>query len=437
MFFYAWGEHVYVVIMLISIFCNYLFGLLIHNSSTKTKRKLVLIITVMFNIGMLGVFKYSAFIVNNFNNIFNIDIVISNLRLPLGISFFTFQALSYVIDVYRNDSKVQKNLFSLALYISLFPQLVAGPIVRYQTVAEQIDNREYKIEKFGQGVYRLILGLFKKVIIANTLGGVVDSVFYINPSNIATATAWLAIICYSLQIFFDFSGYSDMAIGLGKMFGFDFLENFNYPYISRSVSEFWRRWHISLGTWFKDYVYISLGGSRNGRIRTYINLSIVWFLTGFWHGASWNFIAWGAYFGALIILEKLFLQEKILSKVFSPIAHLYSILAVMGGWVLFRADNLWYAYDFVKTMFAINNTALYDSQTLMYLNDNWLIILIGSILSTPIVKCIIKWIRNKNENIFEKNFVYALSGIITSFLFILVIINLVNSTYNPFLYFRF
>ncbi len=433
--FYAWGEGIYLLIMIISILFNYLFGIMIYKYN-KIK-KTTLIISIIFNIGMLAVFKYSGFFVYNLNNLLNINIPIPNIRLPLGISFFTFQAISYVIDVYRNDTKVQKKIFDLSLYISLFPQLVAGPIVRYQTVADQITKREHSIEKFGEGVNRFIIGMFKKVIIANTLGLVADYVFLENPKEIAVMTAWLGIICYSLQIFFDFSGYSDMAIGIGKMFGFDFLENFNYPYIANSASEFWRRWHISLGSWFRDYVYIPLGGSRKGKVRTYINLAIVWFLTGFWHGASWNFIAWGMYFGILIAIEKAFLEEKVLKKVFTPVSHIYLILVVIGGWVLFRSENIWYAYDFVKTMFGINNTPLYDASTFTYINDNWYIIVTAMILSTPLLKNVKDKILSKNDKILNNNFVYCTKSIVLSLIVILVVMNLVNSTYNPFLYFRF
>ncbi len=291
LFFYAWGEPTYIVIMILSIIANFIFG---RQVSIENKyRKIWLTTSVIFNIGMLGVFKYTGFFIDNLNNIFNLNIMNPQIALPLGISFFTFQAMSYVIDVYRHDAKVQNNIFNMALYISLFPQLVAGPIVRYQTIADQIIEREHNLLKFEKGIGRFILGLSKKVILANSLGLLADSVFSTNINDIAILSSWLGIISYSLQIFFDFSGYSDMAIGLGQMFGFEFLENFNYPYISKSASEFWRRWHISLGSWFRDYVYIPLGGSRKGKVRTYINLFIVWFLTGFWHGASWTFIAWG------------------------------------------------------------------------------------------------------------------------------------------------
>lgn len=314
LFFYAWGEPTYVLIMILSIIVNYICGLLVEENKKTIIKKFGLILAIVFNILMLGVFKYSGFLVSNINNILNINLPLPKIALPLGISFFTFQAMSYVIDVYKKDAKVQRSILNLSLYISLFPQLVAGPIVRYQTIADQIDYREHNISKFGEGVNRFIIGLSKKVILSNSLGMLADAVFNTSVEDLTIISSWLGIIAYSLQIFFDFSGYSDMAIGLGKMFGFEFLENFNYPYISQSASEFWRRWHISLGSWFRDYVYFPLGGSRKGTLRTYINLFIVWFLTGFWHGASWTFIAWGLYFGVLIGMEKAFLEKNILQK---------------------------------------------------------------------------------------------------------------------------
>ncbi|EPZ57268.1 MBOAT, membrane-bound O-acyltransferase family protein [[Clostridium] sordellii ATCC 9714] len=333
---------------------------------------------------MLGIFKYTGFFIENINRMFGNNITNPGIALPLGISFFTFQAMSYVIDVYRDDAKVQKNLLHLALYISLFPQLVAGPIVRYQTVADQIENRKHTVQKFENGVSRFIIGLSKKVLLSNSLGMLADSVFNTQISELTVLSAWLGIIAYSLQIFFDFSGYSDMAIGLGNMFGFEFLENFNYPYISKSASEFWRRWHISLGSWFKDYIYIPLGGSKKGKLRNYINLFIVWFLTGFWHGASWTFIAWGLYFGILIAIEKAFLG-KILDKIYPPISHLYLVLVVMIGWIFFRSNSFNYAFNYIKLLFGLDNNLLYNNLTIMYLNDYGYILILSVIFSIPII----------------------------------------------------
>ena len=436
LFFYAWGEPTYVVIMLVSIVANYLCGLLVDDNREDKVRVAGVVISVVFNICMLGVFKYSGFLVENINSIFNLSINVPDIALPLGISFFTFQAMSYVIDVYRKDAKVQKSILKLSLYISLFPQLVAGPIVRYQTVADQIENREHNIEKFADGVRRFIIGLGKKVILSNSLGMLADSVFGMQTYQLTVVSSWLGIIAYSLQIFFDFSGYSDMAIGLGKMFGFEFLENFNYPYISQSASEFWRRWHISLGSWFRDYVYFPLGGSRRGNTRTYINLFIVWFLTGFWHGASWTFVAWGLYFGLLIGMEKSY-WGKILNKLPKVVRHMYLLLVVISGWVFFRADSFTYSIEFIKNMFLLGTNNIFDGLALSYLNDYWFVITLSIIFCMPVVE----WIKNKiesiNDNILESNISYILNSVLYTGIFLVVIFKLVNSTYNPFLYFRF
>lgn len=432
LFFYAWGEPIYIVIMLVSILFNFIFGKKVDVRNDGKSRKFWLISSVIFNIGMLGVFKYTGFFIENINGLFKTTITNPGISLPLGISFFTFQAMSYVIDVYRKDAKVQNNLLNLALYISLFPQLVAGPIVRYQTVADQIESREHNLDKFTEGVSRFIIGLSKKVILSNSLGMLADSVFNTPTFDLTITSAWLGIIAYSLQIFFDFSGYSDMAIGLGKMFGFEFLENFNYPYISKSAGEFWRRWHISLGSWFRDYVYIPLGGSRKGKIRTYLNLFIVWFLTGFWHGASWTFIAWGLYFGVLIALEKAFL-DNILNKLYAPIRHIYLILAVMIGWIFFRANNFLQAFEYIKVLFGINGNSMYNNLTLTYLNDYAYIILISILFSVPIIP----WVKQRLHRFNNYSIYYIIKSIIFMSMFTFIIIKLVNSTYNPFLYFRF
>lgn len=429
LFFYAWGEPIYIVIMLISIIFNFLFGKKVSNKEDKLRKRWILT-SILFNIGMLVVFKYTGFFIENINSIFTTNIANPGIALPLGISFFTFQAMSYVIDVYRGDAKVQENIFDMALYISLFPQLVAGPIVRYQTVANQIIEREHSVDKFSDGISRFIIGLSKKVILSNALGTLADQVFATEIGQLTIASSWLGIIAYSLQIFFDFSGYSDMSIGLGKMFGFEFLENFNYPYISQSASEFWRRWHISLGSWFRDYVYIPLGGSRKGNLRTYINLFIVWFLTGFWHGANWTFIAWGLYFGILIAAEKAFL-DKMLNKMYKPIRHIYLILAVMIGWVFFRSNTFLQAFQYLGSLIGLSGQALYNNYTLKYINDYWYTIVLAIIFSMPTIKTIRKYIGNKN------NIYYFTKSMILMILFAIIIIKLANSTYNPFLYFRF
>ena len=436
LFFYAWGEPTYVVIMLISIGANYLCGLLVDEKRADKVRVTGVVISVIFNICMLGVFKYSGFFVKNINAAFNTSLPVPEIALPLGISFFTFQAMSYVIDVYRKDAKVQKNIFDLSLYISLFPQLVAGPIVRYQTVADQIEEREHNIIKFGDGVRRFIIGLGKKVLLSNSLGMLADSVFEMQTYQLTVVSTWLGILAYSLQIFFDFSGYSDMAIGLGKMFGFEFLENFNYPYISQSASEFWRRWHISLGSWFRDYVYFPLGGSRRGNVRTYINLFIVWFLTGFWHGASWTFIAWGLYFGLLIGMEKSYLG-KLLNKVPRFVRHIYLLLVVMIGWVFFRADSFSYSIEFIKNMFFMGTNVIFDGVAASYINDYWFVLVLSMIFCMPIVDWFRRKIEVANDKILESNISYVLNSVVYTGIFLIVIFKLVNSTYNPFLYFRF
>ena len=436
LFFYAWGEPTYVVIMLISIGANYLCGLLVDEKRADKVRVTGVVISVIFNICMLGVFKYSGFFIKNINVVFNTSLPVPEIALPLGISFFTFQAMSYVVDVYRKDAKVQKNIFDLSLYISLFPQLVAGPIVRYQTVANQIEEREHNIIKFGDGVRRFIIGLGKKVLLSNSLGMLADSVFGMQTYQLTIVSTWLGILAYSLQIFFDFSGYSDMAIGLGKMFGFEFLENFNYPYISQSASEFWRRWHISLGSWFRDYVYFPLGGSRRGNVRTYINLFIVWFLTGFWHGASWTFIAWGLYFGLLIGMEKSYLG-KLLNKVPRFVRHIYLLLVVMIGWVFFRADSFSYSIEFIKNMFFMGTNVIFDGVAASYINDYWFVLVLSMIFCMPIVDWFRRKIEVANDKILESNISYVLNSVVYTGILLIVIFKLVNSTYNPFLYFRF
>ncbi|MFQ5070655.1 membrane-bound O-acyltransferase family protein [Clostridioides difficile] len=435
LFFYAWGEPKYIFLMLGSIVVNYIFGLKV-SSDNKKEQKLWLTLSVIFNISLLVIFKYSNFFVDNFNALFNSHISIPTIALPLGISFFTFQTMSYVIDVYRKDGRVQRNIFDLALYVSLFPQLVAGPIVRYQTVDEQISKRIYSNEKFAVGVNRFICGLAKKVILANQLGMVADGVFSANIANLSIAESWLGIICYTLQIYFDFSGYSDMAIGLGKIFGFDFLENFNYPYISQSVSEFWRRWHISLSSWFRDYVYIHLGGNRVSPIKQYTNLFVVWSLTGIWHGANWTFLTWGIYYGILISIEKVFLG-KLLKKVPQIFRHIYLILIVMIGWVFFRADNIVQASEFVQVLFGVGSNPICNNSFIMYINDYGYIIILSIIFAIPIIPKLKSILKSKTKKLVESNFVYMLHSTFLVALMFIVVVILINSTYNPFLYFRF
>ncbi|MBQ3421818.1 MAG: MBOAT family protein [Romboutsia sp.] len=429
--FYAWGGLLYLPLLLISIFINYIFGILIDKyNNDKKKRKVVLIISIIFNILYLGVFKYTNFITDNINILFNTNINIPTIPLPIGISFYTFQAMSYVIDVYKHDGRVQKNVFNLALYISMFPQLVAGPIVRYQTVDDQIAERTHSFDKFNSGMERFIQGLFKKIIISNSVGELSTLIYNASSHEMSVATAWLGAIAYTLQIYFDFSGYSDMAIGLGHMLGFDFLENFNYPYISKSVAEFWRRWHISLGSWFRGYIYIPLGGNRVSTFKIYRNLAVVWIVTGIWHGASWNFVAWGAYFGIFIMMERAFLQ-KLLNKLPNFIQHIYLLLIVVFGWVLFSQPNLTSAIDYMKIMVGAGDYPLINGYTGFYLAQYWFELLIAVIISMPILSYIRKW--NKNINVIIK----PLKPIVLISLFGLSVIYLVNSTFNPFIYFNF
>lgn len=437
LFFYAWGEPKYVFLMLFSIVMNYIFGLLVHSFAEKsTLKKGVLALSILGNLAILGFYKYSGFLVDNLNALFNLNIVMEPLPLPIGISFFTFQAMSYVIDVYRNDAKVQKNVFDLALYISLFPQLVAGPIVRYNTIADQIKKRVHNIELFSDGVRQFIIGLAKKVLLANPFGEIADTIFAVPADGLSVTSAWIGILAYTLQIYFDFSGYSDMAIGLGKMFGFEFLANFNYPYISKSVAEFWRRWHISLSTWFRDYVYIPLGGNRKGKWKTYRNILIVWTITGFWHGASWTFMAWGFYYGILISLERAGLS-KLIDKMPRVLQHLYVLIIVMIGWVFFRADNFAYSFEFIQTMFGMNGTALLDNRAIGYFYDQSYLFLLGFIFSTPIYPWFIGKLEKYDGNLVVKPLRYLGGPLIYFGLILLVTMFLVNSTYNPFIYFRF
>ena len=438
--FYAWGEPVYVFLMLISIVINYVFGLLVANKEKNGKRKkVILVISIIANLLILGYFKYANFFIDLINNIFSTTNAFQDLPLPIGISFFTFQAMSYVIDVYRDDAKKQRNIFDLALFIALFPQLVAGPIVRYTTIAEQLKSRVHNMDLFVKGVQQFILGLSKKVIIANPMGEIADTIFATPTSEMSVATIWLGIIAYSIQIYFDFSGYSDMAIGLGKMFGFKFLINFNYPYISRSVSEFWRRWHISLSSWFRDYIYIPLGGNRGGTFKTYRNILIVWTVTGFWHGASWTFMAWGFYYGVLIAVERAGMLKWI-NKLPRPLQHVYVIMIVMVGWIFFRADNFTYSFDYIQGMFGIGAATLFDNTASLIINDNGYLFILAFIFAMPVYP----WVMDKlnalqvkvNSSIFTtmRNMV---EPIVFMLLLLVITVYLVNSTYNPFIYFRF
>lgn len=429
--FYAWGEPKYLAIMLLTILINWLGAIAVDKF--KTHQKLTLSLTIIANLAFLIYFKYFNFLIENCNNIFNAHIEPLNIIMPIGISFYTFQALSYVVDVYRGECKVQKDIYKLALYICLFPQLIAGPIVKYHDVAEQIDSREVNFGKVDLGVKRFIIGLSKKVLIANTMGAIADKIFIQSPDTFSPLIAWMGAVSYSFQLYFDFSGYSDMAIGLGLIFGFHFLENFNYPYISKSITEFWRRWHISLSTWFKEYVYIPLGGNRRGKLKTLRNLGIVFLLTGIWHGAAWNFVVWGLWHGFFIIIEKIInikeFEQKYTQKWVHTLQHIYCIMAFVIGWVMFRADTLTYAWEYIKNMFGLLKIQNITYGIGYYIDTFEIIIFITALLcSIPIFN---KMLDVKNK------FGRVCINIWLLVMFILSTAAIASSTYNPFIYFRF
>jgi len=430
--FYAWGEPVYLFLMLLSILFNYFSGLdIARNLQDKRAAKRSLVFNLIINLAVLGFFKYEGFVLDTLNGILPVHISYHALPLPIGISFYTFQILSYIIDVYRGNVKVQTNLPNFALYVTMFPQLIAGPIVQYADVDEQLASREVSRTKFGEGSMYFIRGLAKKVLLANTSGMIFTEVSGLAKDNIAVMTAWLGAFAYMFQIYFDFSGYSDMAIGLGKMFGFEFNMNFNYPYVSKSITEFWRRWHISLSSWFRDYVYIPLGGNRVSKIKHIRNLLIVWFLTGLWHGAAWNFVAWGLYYGVILIIEK-YLLSPVLDRLPDVVRHIYSIVLVVIGWVLFFSSSFGQAADYIRVMFGAGAHGFADRESMYLLTSNlilWLILIFGS---TPLVHFRYEhMLRTKKWN------TTIINSVVYVALFIVCIAYLVTETYNPFLYFRF
>ena len=430
LFFYFYGEPRLIGMLIFSILMNYLFGL----SMRGTYRKPLLILCVIANLSLLGVFKYLNFFISTADSLLGLSIPVTGIVMPIGISFYTFQALSYVIDVYRREVPPQHDPFSLALYVSMFPQLIAGPIVRYTTIADQLDNRRESTDMFAYGIKRFVTGLAKKVLLANTIGQVWTQLSAMEVSSMSVVGTWVGALAFTFQIYFDFSAYSDMAIGLGQMLGFKFLENFDYPYISKSITEFWRRWHISLGTWFREYVYIPLGGNRKGLIRQIFNLLIVWFCTGFWHGASWNFLIWGGYYGVLLIIEKLFLL-KVLKKIPAFFSHVYTLFFVVIGWVIFGFDDMTKGWEYLKGMFGFGGLQLVDNMSLYLLLSNLVLILILIVASTPLPaklgRKIMSLVQTKTwaAMIIENVFIIAI--------FVISVAFLVNSTYNPFLYFRF
>lgn len=440
--FYTWGEGYYVLLMLISIALNYCVGIGLEHAPTRLIRKRILLLGVAANLVGLGFFKYTNWLLTTIADLLGRDgllILETPIHLPIGISFFTFQAISYIVDVYRNETPAQNNPFRLGLYISSFPQLIAGPIVRYNQVAEQIGRRGHSFTLFASGAERFITGLGKKVLIANPLALVADSIFSQQPETLSPELAWLGILCYSLQIYFDFSGYSDMAVGLGRIFGFHFPENFNYPYIARSVQDFWRRWHISLSSWFRDYLYIPLGGNKKGNLRTHINLFTVFILCGLWHGASWNFLIWGLIHGLFLVLERKMLRDFI-RRMPVFIARLYTLLVVSHAWVFFRAEDLSYAGDYLKAMYFLNDRADYAFNLKAYWGINPLFCLslgLGVLFATPVAK----WCREAfHPKLSGSSFLPALeiTRAISYLAILYVCISfLAVNAYNPFIYFRF
>ena len=433
--FYGWGEPIYIFLMMFSIVFNYLSGVeLEQRRKQQDERKLRICFwsTVAVNLAILGFFKYYGFFVVNLNKILPVEIPYKELALPIGISFYTFQTLSYIIDVYKGEVEVQKNLVSFGTYVTMFPQLIAGPIVRYSDVEVQLRKRTMNIAKFGDGVLWFLRGLGKKVLLANNIGMVFDTILAMGTSERSVLTAWIGCLAYTMQIYYDFSGYSDMAIGLGKMLGFEFMKNFDYPYISKSVTEFWRRWHISLGSWFREYVYIPLGGNRVSVSRHVRNILVVWLLTGFWHGAAWNFMFWGLYYGVFLLIEKYFLHS-VLEKVPAVFSHIYTMFLVMVGWVFFFAPTMGQAFSYLGNMVGVGGNGLLDSTGIYYLTTNIILFLIMALCATPKVYEIFHGFSLADSSGFR------LVGTILVYcgIFVATTAYLVNVTYNPFLYFRF
>ncbi len=427
--FYFYGEPKYVFLMIAEIVIAYTGAILIDKYKSQSKN--ILIITLFIHVFLLIIFKYTDFIIQTINDISNANIKLLNIALPIGISFYTFQIISYVIDVYNGKVKVQKNIINLATYISLFPQLVAGPIVRYQTVEKELDDRVHSFNNFAYGIRRFSIGLAKKVLIANALGELCTKAFVLNETTVIFY--WIFGISYMLQLYFDFSAYSDMAIGLGRIFGFNFPENFNYPYISKSITEFWRRWHISLGTWFKDYVYIPLGGNRDGKYKQIRNILIVWLLTGIWHGANWTFLIWGLLFGIILIIEKIFLN-KFMEKLPSFIKRIYVLFIVMILFIIFNAENMSVALTNIKGLFGMNGEVFVNDYTLHYLKSYLPLLIISLFGTTPFIKILIDKLR---KNKYANNIINILEPILIVMILVVVTSYLIDNSYNPFLYFRF
>lgn len=432
--FYSWGEPIWISILIFSTLVDYVHALAIERSDDPKKRKLFLISSIVINLLLLGTFKYLGFFVENINLLFNLSLNVPQISLPIGISFYTFQTISYTVDVYWGKVKAQESFAKFLMYVSLYPQLIAGPIVRYIDIEKQIDNREVNIHNISQGINRFIIGLAKKVIIANTAASLVATFLDGKIAELGVLDAWFGILMFTIQIYFDFSGYSDMAIGLGKIFGFNYGENFKYPYISKSITEFWRRWHISLGSFFRDYVYIPLGGNRK---RQLLNIFVVWLLTGFWHGASWNFIIWGLYFGTILYLEKK-VMLKVTEKIPDFIKWLLTMVIVVFGWAIFYYVDLNNLIIFTKSLFGLNNNPLYSDTLVITFMNNIVFVLISMIASTPILSKLFNKLKDKlkEKNILTMDFGYMQIAI-NVFLIFCSISMLVGESYNPFLYYRF
>lgn len=428
--FYAWGEPKYVFLMIFSILVNYVFGLLMDKHRENKKRlKLMLVISVIIDLGLLSVFKYTDFIITNINSVFGAGFDLLNIALPIGISFYTFQAMSYTIDVYRDDVRVQRNLIDFGMYITMFPQLIAGPIVRYSDVQDQLAERNVTAADFSEGIMRFVVGLGKKVLLANQMGAVWTQIYALG-GDISALMAWTGAAAYTFQIYFDFSGYSDMAIGLGRMFGFKFPENFRYPYESVSITDFWRRWHITLSTWFKEYLYIPLGGNRRGLARQALNLLIVWTLTGFWHGAGWNFVMWGLYYFAILFIEKLFLL-KALDKLPRLFRHAYALLLIVIGWVIFASDDVSVMLPYLGSMFGANGAlGGMDVYTLL---TRAALMVICCVASTELPRRLFVTAAGK----MNEKAAFTVKSVLTLALLALSVVFLIGDSYNPFLYFRF
>ena len=427
--FYGWGEPKYVFLMVGTVAQAYVFGILIEKYRGKFLSKLFLVLSVACCLAGLLFFKYADFFIHNFNALTGLSLPLLKIVLPIGISFYTFQILSYIIDVYRGNVASQKNPINLATYVALFPQLIAGPIVRYSDIEKQLVCRKHTIEKTAEGIRRFMIGFGKKIILANTLGGLCES--FLVSSDLSVLYYWLYAVSYMLQIYFDFSGYSDMAIGLGKILGFDFLENFNYPFISKSITEFWRRWHMSLGSWFRDYVYIPMGGNRVNKGRWLFNIFTVWFLTGFWHGAEWNFILWGLYFGILLVLEKFFFLDKL--KKLGEFSRVYLLFFTLISFMIFSGNNLDGALRHVGGLFGAGNIPLISNEFLYNLRNYGFTIIIGILGATPIPK--ILWGKLKESNV--KVFMDVLEVVLLALLLVICTAYLADGSFNPFLYFRF